>query len=1153
MNAAAQKVRPKAAAAPEVRRSSHEPVRAAMTGAPRYLKASLRVGGVNDPEEREAEHAATVVASGGRYRVSDPGGETHLRASEKDRPGPVRALAAPPVVDPGAEGRVRRAPVAEVVDPGASGRVRRAPGPPPVTSDAAAARRIEAARAAVANPLPAPVKARLEHGFGHKLDSVRVHKGPAARAAAASIGARAYTEGNRITLGDRESEHDLHLMAHETAHVVQNRAAVARSPAADPAPGATPIRRFGLDTIKNFFADHANNIPGFRMFTIVIGVNPLTMQDVDASPANILRAVVELMPLGAQIVQALDKYAVFDKVGAWVSQQLKTLAITGSAIGQAVSKFLDSLHLTDIASPGDVWDRAKQIFTEPIDRIKGFVVGLVDGVIQFVKDTVIHPLADLASKTRAWDLLIALLGKNPITGDPVPQTAETLIGGFMKLAGQDDVWENIKKSNAIGRAFAWFKGAMAAVLAFAQQIPGLFLTALKSFKITDLLDLPGTIARVVGLFGDFAGRFISWAIDAALKLAEIVFDAVSPGAWGYVQRTGAALKSILKNPLPFVGNLVQAAKLGLQNFAGNIGTHLKTGLIDWLTGSLPGVYIPKAFSLIEVGKFALSVLGVSWAQIRGKIVKALGAGGEKIMAGLETAFDVVVALVKGGPAAAWEVIKDKLGNLKDMVIEGITSFVVDTIVKKAIPKLVAMFIPGAGFISAIISIYGTIMAFMERLSKIVAAVTAFIDSIVAIAAGQIAGAAAKVESALAGVLSLAIGLLAGFLGLGGIAAKVMAVVEKVRGIVDKALDTAIAWIVGKAKSLFGWLFGGGDKKDGAKAGGKVGEDMPFDADGDAHHLWVDVKGGSPVVMLASTPKPLTAYLQEFQSDAKDIEDTTLKGQVVAWIGQAMPLAKSIEGAAAKAVALPIDTPPRTALDTQVKANESALRPILAQILKALGSRVPDKITPPIVVTFTPETGLDMTEYRRQLADQTAGINAMVVADWMVNRMKFAERRSASGSGRHPDAAKAQKDYRTAVRSRLILRLQLPMSATGGVAGVVSGDSSQAAFVATAFGNYSESTQRRGFAESTATKIVDTWMRDTAALHSPDQVAGGEHDGITGLGLADVNTDIGANWGQFRKPAHLANGLQKDVQDAMTRLKVRRAFWRQVKMNVSLNV
>ena len=169
---------------------------------------------------------------------------------------------------------------------------------------------------------------------------------------------------------------------------------------------------------------------------------------------------------------------------------------------------------------------------------------------------------------------------------------------------------------------------------------------------------------------------------------------------------------------------------------------------------------------------------------------------------LETAFDIVVALVKGGPAAAWEVIKEKLTNLKDMVIDGIISFVVDTIVKKAIPKLISMFIPGAGFISAIISIYDTVMVFVEKISKIIQVVTAFLDSIMAIAGGQLEGAAKKVESILGGLLSLAISFLAGFLGLGKVTDKIMGVIEKVRVSVDKALDKAIEWIVEKAKSLF---------------------------------------------------------------------------------------------------------------------------------------------------------------------------------------------------------------------------------------------------------------------------------------------------------------------------------------------------------------
>jgi len=72
----------------------------------------------------------------------------------------------------------------------------------------------------------------------------------------------------------------------------------------------------------------------------------------------------------------------------------------------------------------------------------------------------------------------------------------------------------------------------------------------------------------------------------------------------------------------FVHTLVDAAKLGFNNFRAHFvttfGWHYRL-----LTKSLSGVYIPKALSLPEFGKFALSVLGISWPQIRAKIVKAL--------------------------------------------------------------------------------------------------------------------------------------------------------------------------------------------------------------------------------------------------------------------------------------------------------------------------------------------------------------------------------------------------------------------------------------------------------------------------------------------------------------------------------------------------
>jgi hypothetical protein len=692
-------------------------------------------------------------------------------------------------------------------------------------------------------PLAPDVRANLERSFGVDLQAVRVHTDERAQNTASSMDARAFTIGSQIYLGPGERPNDLRLLAHEVAHVVQQRGAPAvqrwsfsggdrfereaqqASTAAIQQQPFTVHERtspraqgfLGLDfDPRSYIAGKAALIPGFTLLTVIIGFNPITGAGVDRSAANILRGVIQLIPVaGAYITQALDNHGIVDKVANWVVQQFEALRDIGSSIVQAIEDFIKGLRLSDLASPGDVWERGKRIFTDPIDRIKNFAASLVDGFLTLIKELILKPIGRWAKDAApdAYNLLCAFLGSDPITGEPATLDGEALLSAFLTFVGQGEVLAKMKEANAIPRTVAWFRTTMGELKAFVSQIPSLFITAFRSLTLLDIVTIVGAFAKVAGVFGSFAGRFISWGANAIWKLLEIVFDVVSPGALSYVKRTGSALKSILMNPLPFVGNLVKAAKLGFQNFAANIGTHLKAGLIDWLTGSLSGVYIPKALTLLEFGKFALSVLGITWAQIRGKIVKSLGPNGETIMRGLETAFDIVKALVTGGPAAAWEVIKDKLTNLKDMLVDGIKSFVIETIVLKAVPKLISMFIPGAGFISAILSIYDTVMVFVQKLAKIIQVVKGFIDSIVAIAAGQIGGAASRVEKTLAGLLSLAISFLAGFLGLGRITDKIMGVVNKVRAVVDKAIDTAIAWIIGKAKALFAKLFGKGKQDD----------------------------------------------------------------------------------------------------------------------------------------------------------------------------------------------------------------------------------------------------------------------------------------------------------------------------------------------------
>lgn len=230
-------------------------------------------------------------------------------------------------------------------------------------------------------------------------------------------------------------------------------------------------------------------------------------------------------------------------------------------------------------------------------------------------------------------------------------------------------------------------------------------------------------------------------------------------------------------------NLVNAAKAGFQRFGRNILGHMQTSIISWLTGSLPGIYIPQALSLPEIFKFVLSVLGLSWANIREKLLTAVG---EPAIRAMEIGFDLVVTLVRDGPAAAWEQMKQELANLKQMASDAIIDMVVNLVLSRAVQRLIAMFIPGAGFITVSLSIYGTVITFNAQLSRIAQVISSFLDSMMAIAAGNIDATATQVET------TQAVNFLAGFAGLGKVAGHVRDVIARIRAPIDRALDSVIA-------------------------------------------------------------------------------------------------------------------------------------------------------------------------------------------------------------------------------------------------------------------------------------------------------------------------------------------------------------------------
>jgi len=81
-----------------------------------------------------------------------------------------------------------------------------------------------AARGAATPAAPLPHAEPIQRAFGrHDISAIRAHIGGAAADSAREIGARAYAVGDHVVLGPAP---DLHTVAHEAAHVIQQRAGV---------------------------------------------------------------------------------------------------------------------------------------------------------------------------------------------------------------------------------------------------------------------------------------------------------------------------------------------------------------------------------------------------------------------------------------------------------------------------------------------------------------------------------------------------------------------------------------------------------------------------------------------------------------------------------------------------------------------------------------------------------------------------------------------------------------------------------------------------------------------------------------------------------------------------------------------------------------
>ncbi|GAA2365602.1 hypothetical protein [Streptomyces cuspidosporus] len=295
---------------------------------------------------------------------------------------------------------------------------------------------------------------------------------------------------------------------------------------------------------------------------------------------------------------------------------------------------------------------------------------------------------------------------------------------------------------------------------------------------------------------------VAKAVDAVKSVINTILE-LKRLLLSVLAKAASAVMLILKDPIGFLRNLVSAVGAGLRQFLANIGRHLQQGVLSWLLGKTAeaGIELPSKFDAQGVLRMLASLLGLTWQNIRSRIVRKVPKM-EPAVAAAETAVPLVAEVRKRGVAGMWDDLKTRVGDLKKDLLDKVIAYVTPTIVVAGITWIISLLNPASAFVRAVKLIIDIVRFIVTQARQIFEFVNAVLDAVIAIARGGSGGVPGLIERALARSIPVLLGVLAGILGVGGIAAKVKQIVQAMTKPVNRAVDWVIDKIVGLVKKLW---------------------------------------------------------------------------------------------------------------------------------------------------------------------------------------------------------------------------------------------------------------------------------------------------------------------------------------------------------------
>lgn len=482
-------------------------------------------------------------------------------------------------------------------------------------------------------------------------------------------------------------------------------------------------------------------------------------------------------------------------------------------------------------------------------------------------------ISGLAGQIPGYRELCLAFGRDLVTGKTLAQNPNAILDALAKLVPGpfQDMLRVVRGQNLIPKAWAWFQGELGKLRL------GQALTEVKAAVTKFPPDL-GAAKSALTRRADGLKRLVS---GAGKHLAGIALTAIEAGlgpvgkkVMGLLRQSGDVVMQVLRDPAKFAGNLLRALTQGFTQFRSNAGRWLKDGLGSWLTGA-SGIQFPATLDVKGVFLTALSVMGLTYQVLRGRLVKELGSGGEQKVALAEKAGGALASLTKGLHQAPE--VKGQQGAIGQGVVDNLKKEVTTSLMTAGAAKVASLLVPGGAFVQALLTAFSGVQTLISQGSQIMGVILNALGSVQAIAAGQVAAAAGFVERTIGGSIPIVLTFLGRLVGLGNIGTRIRNTVRKLRTRLDAGIEKLVVRVKALLRTSPASSRGAAARGSGSTAQSRAAANttyvlrMPFRMNGAGHHLVLKkARGKSAALEMHSVADDLsTKILRRIRSLDED--------------------------------------------------------------------------------------------------------------------------------------------------------------------------------------------------------------------------------------------------------------------------------------------